>query len=80
MLQFYTKLRVRSKNLTQLSRAQLNSLTCTCLVDGGSHDMGGWQIVSSREIPMGSEIREAANILEPTKDSLMGILSVALHL
>jgi hypothetical protein len=35
--------------------------------------MGGWQIVSSREIPMGSEIREAANILEPTKDSLMQI-------
>jgi len=42
-------------------------------VDAGSHDMGSWQIVCSREIPMGSEIREAANILELTKDSLMRI-------
>jgi hypothetical protein len=42
-------------------------------VDAGSHDKGSWQIVSSREIRMASEIREAANILEPTKDSLIGI-------
>ncbi len=71
---------MRSKNLTQLSRVQLNSITCTCLVDAGSHDKGSWQIVSSREIPMASEIREAANILDPARIPWCEFLIVALHL
>jgi hypothetical protein len=71
---------VRSKNLTQSSRVQLNSIRCTFLVDAGSHDVGSWQIVGSREIPMGSEIREAANILDPPRIPWCEFLIVALHL